>query len=126
MKIEALKRTQRKKEQEVKMSKKEEVILKLLGLNIEADEAQDIVEKILEDDKLEVNEIVIKAIQEISGYRKKKGKVRSRNIETVNEKDIRVIVEQGRKNSLSGYESLKEKGIIKEYNDDFLKLGEVI
>lgn len=127
MKIEALKRTQRKKEQEVKISKKEEVVLKLLGLNIEADVAQDIVQKILEeDDKLEVNEIVIKAIQEISGYRKKKGKVRSRNIETVNEKDIRVIVEQGRKNSLSGYESLKEKGIIKEYNDDFLKLGEVI
>ncbi|UZQ52429.1 ATP-binding protein [Clostridium kluyveri] len=125
MKIEALKRTQRKKEQEVKMSNKEEALLKLLGLNIDTDMAQNIVEKILEqNDKLEVNEIVIKAIQEISSPQKKKGK--TRNIENANENDIRVIAEQGRKNSLSGYESLKEKGIIKDYKDDFLKLGEVI
>lgn len=125
MKIEALKRTQRKKEQEVKMSKKEEVLLKLLSLNIDTDEAQNIVEKVLEDDdKLEVNQIIIKTIQQISTHEKKKRK--ARYIENTNENDIRIIVEQGRKNSLSGYESLKQKGIIKEYTKDFLKLDKVI
>lgn len=124
MKIEALKRTQRKKEQEVKVNTKEEALLKLLGLNIDTNTAQNAIEKILEeDDKLEVSEIVIKAIQHISSFQKKKEK--AKNIVSINENDIRVIVEQGRKNSLSAYESLKKKGIIKDYNNDFLKLGEV-
>ncbi|WP_250160080.1 hypothetical protein [Caloranaerobacter azorensis] len=43
-----------------------------------------------------------------------------------NEDNIRVIVENGRKNNVSAYESLKEKDIIKSYENDFMKLSDAI
>ncbi|MDU1350596.1 ATP-binding protein [uncultured Clostridium sp.] len=126
MKVEALKRTQRKKEQEIKMSKKEEALLKLFDLNINPDKALKAVDKILkeEGENLEVNEVIVKAIQQISNIENKKRK--PRNTEKINEKDIRIIVSDGRKNNLSAYESLKEQGIIKDYESDFLKLGDAV
>jgi len=126
MKIEALKRTHRKKEQEVKMSKKEEAILKLLDLNIDANIASKIVEKILEESRgeIDVNEVVIKAIQQINSLEKKKRK--SDKIENSNEKDIRAIVAKGRKDNISAYESVLQKELIKRYEEDFMKLSDVI
>lgn len=49
MKIEALKRTQRKKEQEVHLSVKEQAVLKLIDLKVEAEIAQATVEKVMEE-----------------------------------------------------------------------------
>ncbi|WP_250160079.1 ATP-binding protein [Caloranaerobacter azorensis] len=64
MKIEALKRTKKKKEKEIKMSKKEDAILKLLDLDVDSSKAQRAVEKIIEEvgEEIEVNDIVIKVI----------------------------------------------------------------
>lgn len=124
MKIEALKRTQRKKEQEVKIDKRQEAILKLIDLAIDGMKAQKVVEKICEQDgaEVDVNDIVIKAIQEITNAQK--GVRKTRNKPTKNKNDIRVIVEEGRKNTKSAYEALQEKGIIKRYENDLLRLGD--
>ncbi|MBB6215102.1 hypothetical protein HNQ80_001191 [Anaerosolibacter carboniphilus] len=121
MKIEALKRTQRKKEQEFKTNKAEEAILKLIDLNISPNNAQKLVEKILKDEnEVELNEIVVRAIQLIPDSEKKNKKTNKNNKE--NKNDIRNIVEEGRINRVSAYESLKNIGLIKSYNDDFLSL----
>jgi len=64
---------QKKKEEEVNLSKKEQAILKLLDLNIDAKKAQKAVEKLLDNEEgLEVSEIVIKAVQMIATNGKSK------------------------------------------------------
>ena len=116
-----LQKQQKKKEEEVNLSKKEQAILKLLDLNIDAKKAQKAVEKVLDNEEgLEVSEIVIKAVQMIAtnGKSKQKEKSKAKNMD---EDDIRFIVEEGRRNKKSAYESLKEKGLIKQVENDFFK-----
>ena len=122
MKIEAIKKTQQKKEQEIQLSVKEQAILKLIELKIEAETAQAAVEKVItEKDGLDVNEAVIKAIQSISTSDKRERK--SRKAEVSMNNDLRVIVAEGRKEYKTAYEMLKEKGFIKSYENDFYKVG---
>ncbi len=118
MKIEAIKRTQQKKE----LSVKEQAVLKLIELKIEAETAQTAVEKVMtEKDDSDVNEVVIKAIQSISASDKRERK--SRKAEVSVDNDLRVIVAEGRKEHKTAYEMLKEKGFIKSYENDFYKVG---
>ncbi|MFL0270164.1 ATP-binding protein [Candidatus Clostridium radicumherbarum] len=111
--------TDMKKKFEVKerYSKKEQAIIKLLELDIEPSIAQKTVEKIIENEKndLEVKDIVFGAIRLLSNTKNKKKLSDFRNDET-NEDDLRVIVENGLKNKISAYASLKEYGYIKEFN----------
>jgi Holliday junction resolvasome RuvABC DNA-binding subunit len=70
-----LQRQQKEKEKEANLSKKEQAILKLLDLNIDAKKAQKAVEQVLDsEEELEVSEIVIKAVQMISTNDKPKRK----------------------------------------------------
>lgn len=120
LRIEALRRTQRKKEQEVQLSVKEQAILKLIDLKIDSDVAQRIVEKIVEEeDGLDVNKVVIKAIKAISISDKRKRK----KSEVIVENDLRIMVVEGRKENRSAYETLKNNGFIKSYETDFCKVG---
>ena len=72
------------------------------------------------EEGLEVSEIVIKAVQMIAtnGKSKQEEKSKAKNMD---ENDIRFIVEEGRRNKKSAYESLKEKGLIKQVEKDFFK-----
>lgn len=121
MRMKMLQKQQKKKEEEVNLSKKEQAILKLLDLNIDAKKAQKAVEKVLDKEEgLEVSEIVIKAVQMIANNGKLKQKEKSK-AKNMDENDIRYIVEEGRKNKKSAYESLNEKGLIKQVEKDFFK-----
>jgi hypothetical protein len=122
MKVEALKRTQRKKEKEVQLSVKEQAVLKLIDLKIEAEIAQATVEKVMEEkDGLDVNEVVVKAIQSITVSDKREKKRRKAKVSVDN--DLRILVAEGRKENKTAYEILKEKGYIKDYESDFRKVG---
>lgn len=121
MRMKMLQRQQKEKEKEVNLSKKEQAILKLLDLNIDAKKAQKAVEQVLDaEEGLEVSEIVIKAIQMIATNGKPKQKVKSKT-KKMDENDIRFIVEEGKRNKKSAYESLKEKGLIRQVKNDFFK-----
>lgn len=122
MKIEALKRTQRKQEREVQLSVKEQAVLKLIDLKMEAEIAQATVEKVMdENDGLDVNEVVIKAIQIIAASDKREKKRRKAGAPVDN--DLRDLVAEGRKENRTAYKILKAKGFIKNYEDDFSEVG---
>lgn len=122
MKIEAIKMTQQKKEQEVQLSIKEQAALKLIDLRIDAEIAQVVVEKVMaEKDGLDVNEVVIKVIQSIALSGKSDKKPRKKEISVDN--DLRILVVAGRKENKTVYETLKETGFIKSYENDFYKVG---
>jgi len=79
------------------------------------------VEQVLDsEESLEVSGIVIKAVQMLSTNDKPKRKEKSKP-NKMDENDIRFIVEEGRRNKKSAYESLKEKGLIKQVEKDFFK-----
>ena len=121
MRMKMLQRQQKEKEKEANLSRKEQAIIRLLNLNIDAKKAQRAVEKVLDNEEgLEVSEIVIKAVQMIATNAKSKQKKKSK-AEKLDDNDIRFIVEEGRKNKKSAYESLKEKGLIKQVENDFFK-----
>ena len=112
---------QKEKDKEAYLSRKEQAIIKLLDLNIDAKKAQKAVEQVLDsEESLEVSEIVIKAVQMLSTNDKPKRKEKSKP-NKMDENDIRFIVEEGRRNKKSAYESLKEKGLIKQVENDFFK-----
>ena len=121
MRMKMLQRQQKEKEKEANLSRKEQAIIKLLDLNIDAKKAQKAVEQVLDsEESLEVSEIVIKAVQMLSTNDKPKRKEKSKP-NKMDENDIRFIVEEGRRNKKSAYESLKEKGLIKQVEKDFFK-----
>lgn len=121
MKVDALKRTQRKKEQERQVSLKEQAILKLIDLEMETEISQAAVEKVMEEkNNLDVNEIVIKVIQSISTSEKQKNKRKKMEIPVDN--DLRDLVVEGRKENKTVYEIFEEKDYIKSYENDFCKV----
>ncbi|MFV2050850.1 ATP-binding protein [Metabacillus sp. YM-086] len=122
MKMEAIKRTQKKKEQEMSMSIKEKAILKLIELDFEPTEIQKVVEEITEKEcNLDINELVVKTIQGISASTKR-NKQRKKEEPSV-ENDIRILVIEGRKENKPAYEVLNNGGFIKSYEDDFVQTG---
>ncbi|MBZ9536525.1 ATP-binding protein [Cytobacillus oceanisediminis] len=122
MKMEAMKRTQRKKEQEMSISIKEKAILKLLELDFEPNEVQKVVEAIVEKEgNLDINELVVKAIQEMSTSNKRKKKRKEE--ESSVENDIRHLVIEGRKENKTAYEVLCNGGFIKSHESDFGQTG---
>lgn len=122
MKMEAIKRTQKKKEQEMSMSIKEKAILKLIELDFEPTEIQKVVEEITEKEcNLDINELVVKTIQGIYASTKR-NKQRKKEEPSV-ENDIRILVVEGRKENKPAYEVLNNGGFIKSYEDDFVQTG---
>lgn len=108
-----LHRQQIDKEKKVNLSTKEQAILKLLDLNIGPVQAQKSVEQVSKNNEsLGSSEIAIKAIQLISTQKTKQtNKTKPKRMD---EDSIIFIVEEGRKNNKSAYESLKEKGLIRD------------
>ncbi|KAB7668951.1 ATP-binding protein [Bacillus sp. B1-b2] len=122
MRMEAIKRTQKKKEQEMSISIKEKAILKLIELDFEPTEVQKVVEEVTEKEaNLDINELVVKTIQGISASTKR-NKKRKKEESSV-ENDIRILVVEGRKENKTAYEVLGNGGFIKSYECDFGQTG---
>lgn len=122
MKMEAIKRTQKKKEQEMTISIKEKAILKLIELDFEPNEVQMVVEEITEKEgNLDINELVVRAIQGISTAFKRKKRSKKEDSSVVN--DIRNLVIEGRKENKTAYEILSKGGFIKSHENDFGRTG---
>jgi len=115
MRLKALQKQRQQEEKEAVLSIKEQAIIKLLELNIEAKKAQKAVEQVIEaeGEKSDVSELVVKAIQLLSSSVEKTNRKTRRTSRKMDENDIRFIVEEGRKKQLTAYEALKEKGLIK-------------
>ncbi|WP_271628832.1 ATP-binding protein [Caldicellulosiruptor sp. DIB 104C] len=125
MRLKALQKQRQQEEKEVLLSKKEQAITKLLELNIEAKKAQKAVEQVIEaeGEKIDVSELVVKAIQLLSSPVEKTNRKPRRTIKNMNENDIRFIVEEGRKKQMTAYEALKEKGLIKGIDNVIFQVG---
>ena len=124
-KIQELLIKKKQKEAADNLSLKERAVLKLLDLDVEPQKAQKVVEKIIsqEGDSISVSEVVIKAIQILTGTEGKKTSVKKNRTEFRDENDLRVIVEEGKMKQMSAYEALKAKGIIKTVENDFFQAG---
>jgi hypothetical protein len=123
MRIKAMKEQKEKREKENKASKMEQALGKLVELGIEVSKARKAVEAVLETEGHNIDEgqLVIKAVQILSGNTTKK---KSKKVKTTpkSEDDLRYIVEEGRNQGKSAYDTLKDKGYIKgERNDTLFK-----
>ncbi|WP_422448974.1 AAA family ATPase [Thermoanaerobacterium sp. DL9XJH110] len=125
MRLKALQKQRQQKEKEAVLSIKEQAIIKLLELNIEAKKAQRAVEQVMEaeGEKIDVSELVVKAIQLLSSSVEKTNRKPRRTIKKTNENDIRFIVEEGRKKQMTAYEALKEKELIKGIDNVIFQVG---
>lgn len=124
--VQELKKAREQKEKADNLSLKEQVILKLIDIGIDANKAQKSVEKIIGeiDGQISVGEAVIKAIHAISEPKVNNSSNNKNNKPKCNiEGDLRCAIEEGRKNNLSAYEIFKEKGYIKNADTDILKVG---
>ena len=113
----------KQKENADTLSLKERAVLKLLDLDIDPQKAQKVVEEIInqEEQSISVSEVVIKAVQILTGTARKKTSVKKNRTEFRDENDLRVIVEEGKTKQMSAYEALKAKGIIKTVENDFFQ-----
>ena len=123
MRIRAIKEQKEKREKENKASKMEQALYKLAELGIEVSKARKAIEAVLEaeDHNIDEGQLVIKAIQVLSGNTTEK---KSKKVKTTpkSENDLRYIVEEGRNQGKSAYDALKDKGYIKgEKNDTLFK-----
>jgi hypothetical protein len=122
-KIQELLIKKKQKESADTLSLKERAVLKLLDLDIDPQKAQKVVEEIVsqEEQDISVSEVVIKAVQKLTGTEGKKTSVKKNRTEFRDENDLRVIVEEGKAKHISAYEALKAKGIIKAVENDFFQ-----
>lgn len=125
MRLKALQKQRQQEEKEAALSIKEQAIIKLLELNIEAKKAQKAVEQVIEaeGEKTDASELVIKAIQLFSSPSEKTNRKPRSTARKMNENDIRFIVEEGRKKQMTAYEALKEKGLIKGIDNVIFQVG---
>jgi hypothetical protein len=125
MRLQALQKQRKEEEKEALLSIKEQAIIKLLELNIEAKKAQKAVEQVMEAEreKIDVSELVVKAIKLLSSSVEKMNRKTRRTSRKMDENDIRFIVEEGRKKQLTAYEALKEKGLIKGIDNVIFQVG---
>lgn len=124
--IQELKKAREQKEKLDDLSLKQQAILKLIDIGIEAKKAQKAVEKIMDEIKgeISVGDVVIKAIQVISEPKVNNSSTKKKNKSEYNiQGDLRLAIEEGRKNKLNAYEIFKEKGYIKNADIDILKVG---
>lgn len=124
--IQELKKAREQKEKADDLSLKQQAILKLIDIGIDAKKAQRAVEKVTDEIKgeLSVGDVVIKSIQVISEPKVNNSSTKKKNKSEYNiQGDLRLAIEEGRKNKLSAYEIFKEKGYIKNADKDILRVG---
>jgi hypothetical protein len=106
------------KNQQLDYNIKEEAVLKLIDLDITPEKAKKTVEVIIANtDFQNTNEIVKQAYSKIIAENSNKTEKIKKQKKTTEytENDLRLIVEEGKKNKLSAYESMLNSGFIKPY-----------
>lgn len=116
-----------KKQKEIskRQNVREQILQKLIELDVNLDVATKSVDVILRDNngECDANEVVKTVLKEILVPKTITEKSRSKRKIKYREDDLRYIVDTGKKNNINAYNALKEEGYIREYNDF---LGRVI
>ncbi len=111
--------------------KKKEAVLKLVDLGMDAKKAQKIIDNMLSKsqnvsaDGMKVDSMVLFEDEDMKEEPEKKQMRNTKEKEKQsmeNPFDIRIIVEQGKKDDKSAYESLKEAGYIISFKDDVFSM----
>jgi len=127
-----IKKRQNKMKQENLMEEKKEAVLKLVDLGMDAKKAQKIIDNMLsKSQNVSADGMMVDsmALFEDEDMKEEPEKNEMRNTKERKEKqsmenpfDIRIIVEQGKKDDKSAYESLKEAGYIISFKDDVFSM----
>lgn len=114
--VKTIQQKQKEFEENSLIGKKEQAIRKLIDLGYEAKKAQRAVEAVFDVD-IDVNSLVISAISS-QGNKVKKKKDDNKRKPSVDTYDIRYIAEQGKNCGKTPYQSLRDCGYIRDFNDD--------
>lgn len=110
-----------KKQKEItkRQNAREEILQKLVELDINLDVVTKSVDRILRENNglVEVNEVVKAVLKDILIQDKPTEKAKTKKKIKYKEDDLRYIVSEGKKKDINAYITLKEEGYIREYND---------
>ena len=110
-----------KKQKEIarRQNTREEILQRLIELDINLDIATKSVDRILRENNglVDVNEVVKAVLKDILIQDKPIEKAKTKKKIKYKEGDLRYIVAEGKKKDINAYSTLKEEGYIREYND---------
>jgi len=117
-KIKEIKELKKRSNESILIDVKEQSILKLIDLDVEEKEAVRLVKKYLENGKTDLNlSQVVKGILMSLNNKQKEEKIAIDKCKVNDEKDIRVIVQEGKEKGVSHYTSIKTFGYIKTIDE---------
>lgn len=117
--LKELQEMKKKKEMEKGQSTREQILQKLVDLDVNVDVAIKSVDRTLRENNglVDANEIVREVLKEILISEVPTKKVQTKKKVKYKEDDLRYIVSEGKKKDINAYSILKEEGYIREYND---------
>jgi len=117
--LKELQEMKKQKEMSKRQNIREEILQKLIELDINLDVAIKSVDRILRESNglVDANEIFKTVLKEILVPDVNSEKSKTRKKIKYMEDDLRYIVAEGKKNDINAYNTLKEQGHIREYND---------
>lgn len=118
-KLKELQEMKKKKEMEKRQNIREQILQKLIELDVNMDVAIKSVDRILTENNglVDANEVVKTVLKDILVQDKTIEKPKNKRKMKYKEDDLRYIVLEGRKKDINAYSTLKEQGYIREYND---------
>lgn len=116
--LKELQQIKKKKEMDKRNNIREEILQKLIELDVDLEVATKSVDKILKDNNVSIKptEVVKEVLKEVLTPKVNAEKPTRKKVKYM-EDDLRYIVAEGKKNDINAYETLKAKGHIREYND---------
>lgn len=117
--LKELQEMKKQKEMSKRQNTREEILQRLIELDIETDTAIKYVDRILRENNglVDINEVVKAVLKDILVPSGSLEKAKTRKKIKYKEDDLRHIVAESKKKDINAYNSLKEEGYIREYND---------
>lgn len=117
--LKELQEMKKQKEMSKRQNIREEILQKLIELDINLDVATKSVDRILRENNgvVDANEVVKTVLKEILVPEVSSEKTKTRKKIKYKEDDLRYIVAEGKKKDINAYNTLKEEGYVREYND---------
>ncbi|WP_394884246.1 ATP-binding protein [Clostridium butyricum] len=118
-KLKELQEIKKKKEMEKRQNNREQILQKLIELDVNVDAAIKSVDRILRDNNgvVDGNEVIKEVLKEILVTEMPIPKVQTKKKAKYKEDDLRYIVSEAKKKDINAYDVLKVEGYIREYND---------
>lgn len=118
-KLKELQEIKKKKEMEKRQNNREQILQKLIELDVNVDAAIKSVDRILKDNNgvVDGNEVIKEVLKEILVTEMPIPKVQTKKKIKYKEDDLRYIVSEAKKKDINAYDVLKEEGYIREYNN---------